>query len=91
MRVFVVMMEVIVFDFFLDMNRYGLLLDDFFNDFLFFYNNRFMMMMNVLHLCVRVFVMRFPHGHMNHNLFLMIAANDDENKIGKISILLIEQ
>lgn len=56
------------------MNRHWFLLNDLFDDFLFFYDDRFVMMMDVFHLCVRVFVMSFLDRHMDHNLFLMIAA-----------------
>lgn len=81
MRVFVVMVEMVVGNFFFDVNRYRFLLDDFFDDFLLFYDDRLVMMVDILHLCMRMFVMGFPHRHMNDDLFLMIAAKVDESKI----------
>lgn len=71
------------------MNRHWFLFDNFFDDFLFFYDDRLVMMMNILHLCVRMFVMRFPDRHMDHNLLLMIAANRKENTIANSRIIVI--
>lgn len=58
------------------MNWNWFLFDNFFDDFLFFDDNRLVVMMNILHLCVSMFVMGFSDRYMNHNLFLMIAAID---------------
>lgn len=71
------MMEVIVFDFFSDMNRYRLLFNNFFNDFFLFDDDWLVMMMDVLYFGVRMFVMVCFDGNMNYNSFFMIAEKNE--------------
>lgn len=67
------MMEVVVWDFLFNFYWNRLLLNDFFDHFFLFYDDRLVMMMDIFYLCVCMFVMRFFHWHMNDNFLFMIA------------------
>lgn len=69
----IVMMEMIMRNFFLNFYWNWLLFHNFFDHFFFLYNDRFVMMMNVFHLGVRVFMISFLYWHMNNDFLSMIA------------------
>lgn len=56
------------------MNWHWLLLDDFLDNLLFSDNDRFVMMVNIFDLCVRVLVMIRFYRHMNNDFLFVIRA-----------------
>lgn len=75
MIVFIVMMIVLVFDFFFEFNSW--MMDFLLNDLLFFDNGWLVMMVYTFQVCMSVLMMLLFHGNVNDDLLLASKITND--------------
>lgn len=74
MSVLVMVVEMIVRYFLFDFDWYRLLLNNFFDHFFLFYHDRFVVMMDVFHLSMRVFVMWLFNWNVNYDFLFVVSV-----------------